>query len=156
MILVYAKEAELTDTSASTELQNIKEWLECTLKTIQYVDPGDYVAVKYSGAGSSCLPLLSQHKKCFNNPELGASLIKICEAAKERGVKLLIDAEQALIQDGVHGWTLVCLHLNCRHGQEHETRAPGRSSDANRGGFQELMRRFNTKENAVIYNTYQM
>ncbi|KAH0613489.1 uncharacterized protein H6S33_005375 [Morchella sextelata] len=126
VILAYAREAEITDTSASTELQNIREWLEGSLKTIQYVDPGDYVAVKYSGAGSSCLPLLSQHKKCFNHPELGASLIKICEAAKERGVKLLIDAEQALIQDGVHGWTL------------------------------ELMRRFNTKENAVVYNTYQM
>lgn len=108
VILAYAREAEITDASASTELQNIEEWLDGTLKTIAYTDPGDYVAVKYSGAGSSCLPLLKEQKKCFNHPQLGEALVKICEAAKERGVRLLIDAEQAVIQGGVHGWTLVC------------------------------------------------
>lgn len=108
MILAYAREAEITDSaSASSQSQQIKEWLEGTLKTIAYTDPGDFVAVKYSGAGSSCLPLLKNHRKCFDHPELGAALIKICEAAKERGIKLLIDAEQAVIQDGVHGWSLV-------------------------------------------------
>lgn len=109
MILAYAREAEITDSaSPDSKSQQIAEWLEGTLKTIAYTNPGDYVAVKYSGAGSSSLPLLKEFRKCFDQPELGSALIKICEAAKEKRIRLLIDAEQAAIQDGVHGWSLVC------------------------------------------------
>lgn len=109
MILAYAREAEITDlASTDSQSQQIREWLEGTLKTIAYTNSGDYVAIKYSGAGASSLPLLKECRKCFDQPELGAALIKICEAAKEKGIRLLVDAEQAAIQDGVHGWSLVC------------------------------------------------
>lgn len=109
VILAYAREAEIADSaSASSQSQQVAEWLEGTLKTIAYTNPGDYVAVKYSGAGTSSLPLLRDRRQCFDQPELGAALIKICEAGKGKGVRLLIDAEQAAIQDGVHGWSLVC------------------------------------------------
>lgn len=109
VILAYAREAEITDSmSPESKPQEVKEWLEGTLKTIAYTNPGDYVAVKYSGAGSSSLPLLKEFRRCFDQPDLGVALIKICEAAKEKGIRLLVDAEQAVIQDGVHGWSLVC------------------------------------------------
>lgn len=109
MILAYAREAEITDlASTGSQSQQIREWLEGTLKTIAYTNSGDYVAIKYSGAGVSSLPLLKERRKCFDQPELGEALVRICEAAKEGGIRLLVDAEQAAIQDGVHGWSLVC------------------------------------------------
>ncbi|CAZ79540.1 unnamed protein product [Tuber melanosporum] len=128
VILAYSREAEITDTAASSESQSqqIKQWLDGSLKTIACVEPGDYVAIKYSGAGLSSLPLLSQHKPCFEFPELGDALLKICNSAKAKGVRILIDAEQASVQDGVHDWTL------------------------------NLMHRYNTDGKAVVYNTYQM
>lgn len=67
------------------------------------------MAIKYSGVGLSSLPLLNEHKPCFEHAELGSALVAVCEAAKEKGVRLLVDAEQASVQDGVHRWTLVCL-----------------------------------------------
>ncbi|KAG0635302.1 FAD-linked oxidoreductase-like protein [Tuber brumale] len=128
VILAYAREAEITDTAVSSESQSqqIKQWLDGSLKTIACVEPGDYVAIKYSGAGPSSLPLLNQHRPCFEFPELGDALLKICDSAKAKGVQILIDAEQASVQDGVHDWTL------------------------------NLMRRYNTDGRAVVYNTYQM
>ncbi|RPB03098.1 FAD-linked oxidoreductase, partial [Choiromyces venosus 120613-1] len=128
VILAYAREAEMSDTVVSSENQSqqIKQWLDGSLKTIACVEPSDYVAIKYSGVGLSSLPLLNQHKPCFEFPELGAALLKICDSAKAKGVKILIDAEQASVQDGVHDWSL------------------------------NLMRRYNTDGKAVIYNTYQM
>ncbi|CUS14594.1 unnamed protein product [Tuber aestivum] len=109
VILAYAREAEITDTAVSPENQSqqIKQWLDGSLKTIACVEPGDYVAIKYSGAGLSSLPLLNQHRPCFEYPELGDALLKMCDAAKAKGVQILIDAEQASVQDGVHDWSLV-------------------------------------------------
>ncbi|PWW79120.1 FAD-linked oxidoreductase, partial [Tuber magnatum] len=128
VILAYAREAEITDTAAPSESQSqqIKQWLDGSLKTIACVEPGDYVAIKYSGAGLSSLPLLNRHRPCFEYPELGGALLKICDSAKAKGVRILIDAEQNSVQDGVHDWSL------------------------------NLMRRYNTDGKAVVYNTYQM
>jgi proline dehydrogenase len=40
------------------------------------------------------------------NPHLEAAIIKICELAKARKVRLLFDAEQHAIQAGIDAWTL--------------------------------------------------
>ena len=130
IILSYAREVELNGadapSSASSQSAQIAQWYDGTLKTISYTAPGDYVAIKYSGAGAATLPLLHAGKPCFEIPQLGEALLGICEAAKKKGVRVLVDAEQSAVQGGVDGWTV------------------------------SLMRRFNTKDLAVVFNTYQM
>ncbi|KAI5780056.1 proline oxidase [Geopyxis carbonaria] len=126
-ILNYAREVSLSDTpSAHTQSAQISQWLDGTLKTISYSDAGSYIAIKYSGAGHSSLPLLLSRTPCTTNPQLADALTAICSAAADKGVKLLMDAEQSHLQPGVDAWTLA------------------------------LMRRFNTAGRAVVYNTYQM
>lgn len=63
---------------------------------------------------------------CTVHPHLGPALHQICIEAKKKGVNVLIDAEQAKVQDGIDNWTL------------------------------SLMRQYNTKDQAVVWNTYQM
>ncbi|PUU74569.1 FAD-linked oxidoreductase-like protein [Tuber borchii] len=130
VILAYAREAEISDTAGLSESQSqqIEQWLSGSLKTIACVEPGDFVAIKYSGAGLSSLPLLSRRAPCDESRGVGAALHEICKSAMAKGVRILIDAEQAGVQDGVHDWTL------------------------------ELMRRYNRGNDtkAVVYNTYQM
>lgn len=114
------------------------------LKTISYTDPGDFVAVKYTGSGRTSLQLMHDEKRCTENKQLGEAMHRICREAKERGVGVLIDAEQILskkqysshilksfsdlssVQSAVDKWTL------------------------------SLMRKYNTPDHATIYNTYQM
>ena len=110
----------------SQEAVDISQWRTGTLRTISFTSPGDFVAIKLSGAGQSCLPLLKEIKPCTDIPALAAALDDICAAATERGVGLLVDAEQAALQPGVDRWAMF------------------------------FMRRFNTGGRAVVFNTYQM
>jgi hypothetical protein len=41
------------------------------------------------------------------SPFLAASIDSICQLAKERGVRLLFDAEQDALQDGIDDWTMI-------------------------------------------------
>lgn len=127
IILNYAREVEhAVNASTAAGLSEIAQWREGQLRTIALTSPGDFVAMKLSGAGSLCLPLLEAQRPCTDVSELIAALDEICAAAAERGVGLLVDAEQAALQQGVDKWTL------------------------------HYMRKFNTGRKAVVYNTYQM
>ncbi|KAL7268787.1 proline dehydrogenase [Rhizina undulata] len=127
IILTYAREVETTDKpSSSSASKQIAEWLDGTLKTIEYSKHGEYIAIKFTGAGEAVFPLLLRGRSLKEAGELEDALVKICDRAKEKGVRIMIDAEQAAIQGGVHEWTL------------------------------ELMRRYNSTSKAMIYNTYQM
>jgi len=130
VIISYAREVEKGGvTTEAEEAKQVKLWLDGTKKTVEYTPKGDFVAVKYSGAGPKALRLL-----CANPPEkpsleLAKGLEEICELAVERGIRLLMDAEQIAVQDGMDMWTV------------------------------DLMRKYNHRRSdgkAVIYNTYQM
>ncbi|KAF8462513.1 FAD-linked oxidoreductase-like protein [Kalaharituber pfeilii] len=129
-ILAYAREVEVGEKHPANvdEEAQIRQWLEGTMRTLEYSSPGGFVAVKYTGAGTPALKLLSAKPPSKPSPEIADALERICSLAVERGVKLLIDAEQAVIQEGIDAWTL------------------------------DLMRKFNSNRSgkAVVYNTYQM
>jgi proline dehydrogenase len=133
MILTYAREVDLKHPPTAEERDLVQEqeqvsaWLDGTLKTVEYSTPGEFFALKYTGAGASALRLL-QSRTCFTaDKTLEAALHEICKAAAKRGVKPLVDAEHAALQDGVDAWTL------------------------------DLMRQYNPFDSsAVVYNTYQM
>ena len=140
-ILGYAREVVMDDgevdslnESTCQEGESLKErnevaaWESGTLRTIELAEPGDFVALKFSGAGTRALSQLA--KDCPPTAVLEQAIINICEKAKDAGVRLLFDAEQAAIQDGIDSWTVEFM-------QRYNT--PGKADDGR----------------AVVYGTYQ-
>ncbi|KAL1638373.1 proline dehydrogenase [Neofusicoccum ribis] len=135
VILNYAKEVDTPGVSAggkekAAEVQKLHEqqvsqWLDGTLKTIEYAPSGDYVAIKFSGAGAQVVELL-EHNQEKPDGIFGCALAQVCDAARNKGVKLLVDAEHQCQQAAIDRWTM------------------------------EMMERYNTGDNLVIFNTYQM
>jgi hypothetical protein len=66
--------------------------------------PGDFVSMKFTGAGSQALYDLSNHMG--PSPALREAINSVCNLAAERGVRLLFDAEQQAVQAGIDAWTL--------------------------------------------------
>lgn len=101
----------------------ITPWAKGTLETVEFASPDDFVALKFTGAGSQALYDLS--KNGDPSPALKEAIDSICDLAARRGVRLLFDAEQQAVQAGIDSWTM------------------------------SYMKKYNTKDKAVIYNTYQ-
>jgi proline dehydrogenase len=117
VILAYAKEVVLSESEhaslescgeySATEKcirEEIMPWAKGTLETVKMTRPGDFVALKFTGAGSQALFDLSQ--ETGPSEALREAIDSICNLAEERRVKLLFDAEQAAIQKGIDKWTL--------------------------------------------------
>ncbi|KAK6338933.1 proline dehydrogenase [Orbilia brochopaga] len=141
IILAYAKEVEVEASSASatTSSQSADEqstaadiaaWRDGNIRTIEYSEPGSFIAIKYSGAGASSV--LAMEARTPPPPPPSPAFFKalddICLAAQARGnVRLLFDAEQTRYQDAMDGYTLA------------------------------LMRKYNSRDKPpTVYNTYQM
>jgi len=118
VILGYAKEVVLSDaqtrdltsngigSAAAAECVNteIKPWATGTMDTVMLASPGDFVALKFTGAGRQALYALSQ--RLPPSEALTSAIDRICELAAARGVRLLFDAEQQAVQAGIDDWTL--------------------------------------------------
>ncbi|KAH8882559.1 FAD-linked oxidoreductase [Thozetella sp. PMI_491] len=118
VILGYAKEVVLTDeqtlnlsscdegpTAEECIRTEINPWAEGTLETVRLASPGDFVALKFTGAGRQALYNLSQQLP--PSKYLAEKIDEICKLATDRGVRLLFDAEQQAVQAGIDDWTLV-------------------------------------------------
>jgi hypothetical protein len=117
VILGYAREVVM-DESQTTSLSSCEEteaaeacirneilpWKKGTLETVQMTVPGDFVALKFTGAGSQALYSLTHQED--PSPALREAIDAVCSLAAERGVRLLFDAEQAAVQKGIDAWTL--------------------------------------------------
>ncbi|KIH93254.1 proline oxidase PrnD [Sporothrix brasiliensis 5110] len=116
VILGYAKEVVLKDEEkknldtfdGSNRLEatasEIRSWAEGTLETVRLTSAGDFVALKFSGAGIQALHNLS--KQLPPSPALADAIDRICQLAVERKVRLLFDAEQQAVQAGIDDWTM--------------------------------------------------
>lgn len=156
-ILTYAKETvfdHATNTShglgvASTDdgggvetCENIAAWAEGTLKTVDLLEEGDQLALKYDGPSTSkkkkktsltphrltgAGPLANAHftAGALPPPQLLDALHEICRRSAARGARVVIDAESQHFQAGIA-----------------------------RAGL-ELMRAYNRDGRALVYNTYQ-
>ncbi|KAK4220353.1 FAD-linked oxidoreductase-like protein [Rhypophila decipiens] len=145
VILGYAKEVVMTNkdqAAASLEpnstpseeaiIRNeIEPWAKGTIETVKLASKGDFVALKFTGAGQQALSSLM--KQLPPSEALGNAIDKICQLASERGVRLLFDAEQQAVQAGIDDWTLKYMRKYNR-----ATSSSGSNSPA-----------------AVIYGTYQ-
>ncbi|KAL9621403.1 MAG: hypothetical protein Q9160_004163 [Pyrenula sp. 1 TL-2023] len=133
VILAYAREVVMDEDEATALGQSIKssadsknevnQWEKGTIDTVELATSDDYVGLKFSGAGRQALGDLQRNEP--PSQELEAAIVRICEAARARRVKLLFDAEQQAIQRGIDSWTL------------------------------NFMRRFNRDGQALVFGTYQ-
>jgi proline dehydrogenase len=117
VILGYAKEvvlegrdAEALDAALDCTEQDrcnreeIAAWKNGNLETVRLAGKDDFVALKFTGAGREAMQKLLKGDIC--GPELEEATHSICRLAKERGVKLLFDAEQNAVQATIDRWTM--------------------------------------------------
>lgn len=91
-------------TNAEQILREIQEWKEGTMQTVELADAGDFVALKFTGAGREALRHLVQGLP--PSAALQAAIHEICDRAKDRKILLLFDAEQHAVQDTIDSWVL--------------------------------------------------
>ncbi|GKT52509.1 putative proline--tRNA ligase [Colletotrichum spaethianum] len=118
VILGYAKEVVLS-TAQTKDLaacggegekaeecvrNEVTPWARGTMQTVRLAQPGDFVALKFTGAGRQALYSLSE--RLPPSAAMADAIDSICSLAAERGVRLLFDAEQASLQPGIDDWTL--------------------------------------------------
>ena len=138
VILAYGKEivlekGEKIDTSVTTRTveeasriaRDVHAWKEGTLKTVEMAEDGDFIGLKFSGAGHDAMLQLAAEAPPSQTIE--SATTAICDLAVARGVRLLFDAEQDAVQRGIDAWTL-------RFQERYNKSVPGR---------------------AVVYGTYQ-
>ncbi|KAL4807232.1 FAD-linked oxidoreductase-like protein [Aspergillus unguis] len=103
--------------------QHIEAWRKGTLETVDLLGANDYLALKLTGAGPSVTEAFSTGS--LPPQQMLDALDEICTASKNRGCRILVDAESHHYLAGILRVTL------------------------------DLMRKFNTDGFARIYNTYQ-
>ena len=102
------------DMEATLEAKKeIQAWKEGTLQTIDMTETGEFVALKFSGAGRLVMRQLAANLPPTEAIEQATK--EICELARTKKVGLLFDAEQSAVQDGIDAWTL---HFQRRYNQE--------------------------------------
>ncbi|KPI37635.1 putative proline dehydrogenase, mitochondrial [Cyphellophora attinorum] len=117
VILGHAREVVLTKADAEglnpdndcgeqarCNAEDIKRWRENTINTIDLTQKGDFVALKFTGAGRQALQHLKANIPCA--PKFEQAVHEMCQRAQARGVGLLFDAEQAALQNGIDAWTM--------------------------------------------------
>ncbi|GAB1218539.1 hypothetical protein ATERTT37_007798 [Aspergillus terreus] len=129
VMLTYAKETvfDVHDQVASrpdtenlasrgniTSCPSIAAWREGTLKTIDLVDEGDYLALKLTGAGPAVTNAFS--KGDLPPEQMLTALRDICTKCQEKGVRIIVDAESQNFQRGIARVTLDLMRTYNRNG----------------------------------------
>lgn len=100
-----AADSRLAETVRALDVEeDVRLWKEGTVETVKMTGPGDFVALKFSGAGRHAMQQLAAGSPCSKIIDLATT--EICDLAKARGVRLLFDAEQDAVQRGIDKWTL--------------------------------------------------
>lgn len=104
--------ASCTEGSVAEECirDEVLPWAAGTMETLRLAQPGDFVALKFSGAGRQALYAL---KNRLPPPKrLKEAIDEICNFAAKKDIPLIFDAEQTAIQAGIDDWIL---HYQRKH-----------------------------------------
>lgn len=125
VMLGYAREVCLDKNQAQTmtctvnqedlNASAISSWTRGTLCTVEMAQPGDFVSIKFTGAGTEALQRLVDAKP--PPPQLEKCITEICDLAMTRDVRLLFDAEQDAVQAGIDAWTISYMKQYNRNGK---------------------------------------
>ena len=96
--------SDKVDEASKNAITEVQGWKKGTMDTIEMTEPGDFVALKFSGAGKDVMRQLAANSSPGNDIEQATN--DICELSKARRVRLLFDAEQNAVQEGIDAWTL--------------------------------------------------
>jgi proline dehydrogenase len=97
-------DANGTTDQAQVHAGEISTWRRNTIDTVDLAQKGDFVALKFTGAGRQALRHLKATIACA--PDFEEAVHDICRRAQQKGVGLLFDAEQASLQQGIDNWTM--------------------------------------------------
>ncbi|CAG8361121.1 unnamed protein product [Penicillium salamii] len=125
VILGYSREIVLDhneqvsgDGSSATQYSKkcyemVDEWKNGTLETLQMVGPGDFLAVKLTGAGPISVDAMMARQPM---PEVMAKAVDdICIATEKQGSRLWLDAEQQILQKGLDDWAIEIMRKHNKH-----------------------------------------
>ncbi|VUC28521.1 unnamed protein product [Clonostachys rosea] len=77
----------------------IEGWREGVLKTVGMIGEGDYLALKFTGAGPAVSNALEAQKPIPG--QMIKALEDVCNEAVKRKARILVDAEQHFVQSGI-------------------------------------------------------
>ncbi|CAK4030523.1 related to proline oxidase Put1 [Lecanosticta acicola] len=109
VILCYGKEIQI---SKSNELKStgfaqnneIQQWKEGNLETLNMVGEGDWLGIKLTGAGTNVTNALMKNET--PSADFIAAMDAICARAAAQKCRLWIDAEQQVCQTAIDRWTI--------------------------------------------------
>ncbi|GES64590.1 proline oxidase Put1 [Aspergillus terreus] len=126
VILGYAREsiARLDNGTHSSPVQKqeavaaraVEEWKQGNLQTLKMIGTGDYLNVKFTGAGPMAVDALTRGDPT-PPPAIHDAIHEICQAAVAQNSRLWIDAEQQVFQATIDAWTIDLMRRFNRHGQ---------------------------------------
>lgn len=126
IVLANAREAQpTTDSYVGSVIDDVQceEWIRNNLESVQQAEPGDYIGLRFTGAGAAAAKFLSDfsvtckshnleeaRQMYFAEMEYYVSQVeRICKAAAARKVRVLIDAESSTYQRAIDCAALVSL-----------------------------------------------
>ncbi|KAF5516197.1 putative proline dehydrogenase [Colletotrichum siamense] len=126
VIMGYAKEFVLENPSVSQSVETnngyrqchyrvVEDWKQGTLETLRMIQPGDFLAVKITGAGAIAVDAMMARKPM---PKvISDAMNEICLETQRQGSKLWIDAEQQALQPVLDNWTIDLMRKHNKSGQ---------------------------------------
>jgi proline dehydrogenase len=133
IVLANAREAQpIADANVGSVIGDAQceEWLENNLESVQQAEPGDYVGLRFTGAGTAAAKFLSDFSTACKSHSLEEAIkaysvemeyyvsqvSRICAAAEMRQVRILIDAESSTCQRAIDYAALVSFtsHYICQ------------------------------------------
>ncbi|CAD0022952.1 unnamed protein product [Aureobasidium pullulans] len=121
VILIYSREIPAMPVEALNELEPLTQdedidiWRDGNVKTLDMVEPGDYVGIKFTGAGPRIAQALALDRD--PPPQLLDAMSAICERAAAQGSRVWIDAEQQVFQPTIDRWTVDMMRRFNTNGQ---------------------------------------
>jgi len=103
IIIEYALEV-LKDAESTDEAKDVEVWRKGLLESVDIVNPGDFVGLKWSGMGPNALKRLQA-----NSPPsklMADAMRQVCDMASSKGVKLLPAAEETTTLPCFMAWTI--------------------------------------------------
>ncbi|KAF9885558.1 hypothetical protein FE257_012764 [Aspergillus nanangensis] len=87
------------------EERAIEEWKQGNLRTLKMIDEGDYLGIKFTGAGPAAVEALRRGDPS-PPPLIQQAINEICQATAAQKSRLWIDAEQQVFQPAIDAWTI--------------------------------------------------
>ncbi|KAF4250485.1 hypothetical protein CNMCM8980_000853 [Aspergillus fumigatiaffinis] len=96
--------------------QAVEEWREGNLRTLKMIGAGDFLGIKFTGAGPKAVEALSRGD-LVPPPSIAQAIEDSCEATAAQNSRLWIDAEQQVFQPTIDAWAIDLMRRFNRNGR---------------------------------------